>query len=307
MTSVPPSSHWHPGPPPPRPELPDGAPEPDAPPPRVAGPASGGRSGWPDFVWWAPFVAGAMAFVLAMVLFGIAYGVADAVGSVDADKPPPGVTIVATFGQNLLLIAAAVLFAMLGGRRPRRVDFGLRRMSFWKGLGWAALIFGIFYALAFVYSIVLDVDEKDDLAEQLGARDSTLNLVAVALLVTVAAPLGEEFFFRGFMFGALGRRLGWIPAALVTGVIFGAIHAGGTDAVFLVPLMILGVLFCVLYKITGSLLPCMGLHALNNALALGVTLEWSAGEVLAIAVAAPALVVAIGTAVSQRAPKPAMA
>ena len=40
---------------------------------------------------------------------------------------------------------------------------------------------------------------------------------------------------------------------------------------FLVPLGVFGALLCLLYHRTGSLLPCMALHALNNSLALGVS------------------------------------
>ena len=43
---------------------------------------------------------------------------------------------------------------------------------------------------------------------------------------------------------------------------------------FLVPLGVFGALLCLLYYRTGSLLPCMVLHALNNSLALGVSQSW---------------------------------
>lgn len=302
------TSPSHSGPPPARPELPDGVPPPAGPPPRMApsGPATPGRAGWPEFTWWGPVLALLSAFLLALFAFAIIAGVADAVGGgVELDEPPPGVTIGATLVQNAALVVFAVLFAAIGGRRPTREDFGLRRVSFWSGLGWAAASLGAFYLFSFVWAIALNVDEQDDLAQQLGAGDSTLNLVAVALLVAVAAPIGEEFFFRGYFFPALGRRLGLIPAALAVGIVFGTIHAGGTSAVFLVPLAVFGFLLCLLFHRTGSLLPCMGLHALNNAVALGVTLDWAAWQVMLGAVVAPALTLALVVPVARTAPRPA--
>jgi uncharacterized protein len=84
-----------------------------------------------------------------------------------------------------------------------------------------------------------------------------------------------------------------LPAAALTGIIFGAIHLGGTDIEFIVPLMVFGFFLCLLYVWTGSLVPCIVLHALNNALALGVSEEWGAATVLAMvgAAAAVALIV----------------
>ena len=73
-------------------------------------------------------------------------------------------------------------------------------------------------------------------------------------------------------------------------MIFGAIHLGGTDIEFIVPLMVFGFFLCLLYVWTDSLLPCIVLHALNNALALGVSEEWGAATVAAMAAAAVAVV-----------------
>ena len=56
---------------------------------------------------------------------------------------------------------------------------------------------------------------------------------------------------------------------------------------------------------TGSLLPGMGVHALNNALALGSTLGWSGGAVLVGMVVAPVVVVGIAAAVSTTRVRPA--
>ena len=78
--------------------------------------------------------------------------------------------------------------------------------------------------------------------------------------------------------------------------------------VFLVPLAALGFLLCWLYRKTGSLLPGMGVHAFNNALALGVTLEWEWWQVLVAITLAPIAVVWIGSQIAARwTPRPAPA
>ena len=117
--------------------------------------------------------------------------------------------------------------------------------------------------------------KEDDLPEQLGVNDSAVALIVVALLVAVIAPVAEEFFFRGFFFGALRNWKGTWPAALITGLVFGGIHAGSSDPAYLVPLAGFGLALCLLYAKTGSLYPCIGLHCANNSVAFGVTQDWS--------------------------------
>jgi uncharacterized protein len=127
-----------------------------------------------------------------------------------------------------------------------------------------------------VWVVALSIDDtSQDLPDRLGADGSTLNLLIVVVLITVVAPLGEELFFRGFFFGALRNWRGVWPAAIATGAIFGLIHAGSAPLGLLVPLAAFGVGLCLLYHFSGSLYPCIALHALNNSIALGATLSWS--------------------------------
>ena len=58
-----------------------------------------------------------------------------------------------------------------------------------------------------------------------------------------------------------------IVAALVAGTVFGLLHAfTGISAV--PPLITLGFIFCLLYEKTGSIVPGILLHMLNNSVAL---------------------------------------
>jgi membrane protease YdiL (CAAX protease family) len=229
--------------------------------------------------------------VLGVSVVALAVDVAGT--DVAADDPPPGVTIAGTFIQDAALIFSALLLARLTDGRPRPEHFGLRRVAPLFAVGWVALTWSTFLVFSGIWAAALEISESDDLPQELGADESTAALVAVALLVCVAAPIAEELFFRGFCFAALRRWIGVAGGAIATGVIFGLIHAGSADAVFLVPLAFLGAALCLLYQRTGSLLPCIALHALNNSLALGVSQEWAVPEVLALMAAAVVVVLAI--------------
>jgi membrane protease YdiL (CAAX protease family) len=253
-----------------------------------------------------------MLVTLGIAILGATFGtvVARLLGhDVSAGDPPPGVTITGTFFQDAGLILSAWLLARLTAGAPTAAQFGLRRLSALKGLGWLMATWVAFVLFSAVWAAALGVEENDDLPQELGADDSTTALVFVALLVCVAAPIAEELFFRGFCFTALRRKIGVVAGAILTGVIFGAIHAGSADAVFLVPLGVFGALLCVLYHRSGSLVPCIVLHALNNALALGVSQGWEAPQVIGVMIGATAAVLALVLPFSARSagPQPATA
>lgn len=255
----PPSAYPHPGAPPELPELPEGV-------VRRRRPTT---PGWR--AWTAPV---ALIAALALALFGaMVIGITATAFGYSLDDEPPGVLIGGTLFQDGALILCALLFARLA-QRPRPWHFGLRRARFWSSAGWTLLAWATFIGFSAAWSALLDVQETDDLPQELGADESTAALVAVMFLVTVVAPIAEEFFFRGYFFTALRSWRGVWPAAILTGVVFGGIHAGSSPPAFLVPLGVFGLVLCLLYWRTGSLYPPIVLHALNNSIAFGVTQDW---------------------------------
>jgi membrane protease YdiL (CAAX protease family) len=238
-------------PPPERPERPDGA-----------GPR------WP--AWYAG-VGFLVALILTLVVVGI---VAAATGATTTDENPT-FTVVATFLQGVIFIGTAVLFASFSGK-PRLEDFGLRRTPFWPTVGWAALGLASFYALAALYTAIVQPDTEQTVAQDLGANQGTVGLIAAGFMVICVAPVAEEFFFRGFFYRALRSRYSVLGAALIDGLLFGAIHWDFSTAdglLIIPPLAALGFMFCLVYERTGSLYPVIALHALNNAIAFAVTVE----------------------------------
>jgi membrane protease YdiL (CAAX protease family) len=260
VTSIPPPSlDDDPGPPP--------AAGPTA--SRLAGAHRPGAAGWPPWTALAALFAGLVATIVGSGIVAVASGTA---GSLD--DPPPAINIALTLFQNIALVGAAILFARLAGR-PRAIDFGLRRPPLKRAVGLLVAVWIGFYVVSALWVLALGLDEQQELPDRLGADRGTVNLLAVVVLITVIAPLGEELFFRGYFFGALRNWRGVWPAALGTGVVFGAIHVGSAPVGFLVPLAFFGVGLCLLYHYSGSLYPCIALHALNNSIALGAALKWS--------------------------------
>ncbi len=102
---------------------------------------------------------------------------------------------------------------------------------------------------------------------------TTISISLAVLSLVVIAPIVEEIVFRGLLFGALAARLGVVASALVTALLFGAVHG---DPVLFPSLAAMGFITALAYAATGNLWVAITLHALNNALGAAFLLATSA-------------------------------
>jgi membrane protease YdiL (CAAX protease family) len=235
------------------------------------------RPKWPA---WYGLAALGLALVLAVVAGGILFAVLK-VSGVKVTNNSPGFTIGATVIQDALLAGCAIALAAQVAR-PRSEQFGVRGTRLGAAIKWALIAAGIYLAFQILYAAAIHPDEKQSTLEDLGAGNGAAWTVLIGVLVVGVAPFVEEFFFRGFFYGALRTRFSFLAAAAIDGLVFGAIHAPtGIQAV--PPLIALGFAFCLAYEATGSILPGVVLHALNNMVAFGADKDgsWAVGGVVA--------------------------
>jgi hypothetical protein len=170
-----------------------------------------------------------------------------------------------------------------------------------------------YYVVTLVYAAVFSLHGTDQLPSGLGLKTSTWAAIFTALFVCAAAPMAEEFFFRGFLFGVLrrmhvgvaGRELGPWVAAVIVGLLFGLAHFDSAQPEFLIPLGFLGFVLCIVRWRTGSLYPCMALHSINNCIALGVNeFDWNAVEIVALTVGALGVIALVTGPLSARHSEP---
>jgi membrane protease YdiL (CAAX protease family)/uncharacterized RDD family membrane protein YckC len=174
--------------------------------------------------------------LLAATLIGVAYGVATERGRAG---PAP--------------------WSTLGIRRPLRSPYGLAAAAYVGYIG---------FALA--YGALVHPHQKD-ITRDLGFGHGDLGTVMAGLLIVIAAPISEEIFFRGFIFGGFRSRLSFPVAALLSAGIFGLFHYTGSGSETVLPqLAVLGLAFAWVYEETGSIYPTIALHMLNNAFAFAI-------------------------------------
>jgi len=175
-----------------------------------------------------------------------------------------------TLGNVGVQLATALAFLMVpmaiaAQRGAQGLPEILRRLGVRRfrpsALKWMAAAIGAYLLFAIFYSLLIVEPKQEDIAEGFGA------LPVQILLIAVAAPIGEEVCFRGMLYGGLRNRLPRLAAALVAGLVFGALHAlTGVTAV--PPLIAFGFILSLLYEKTGSIVPGILLHMLNNSVAL---------------------------------------
>jgi uncharacterized protein len=241
--------------------------------------------------------AGGLFVSIMVELIGAAFGSSTA-------HPTPAVNIVADFLFDAAFVASALYFSVLGGWMGR-AEFGYVRIPWRRGIAGVMAGGFCYYVVSVAYAAIVNVHGTDRLPTDLGVRSSTWAAAATALFVCAVAPMAEEFFFRGFLFGVLRGRLGPWLAAVVVGVLFGLAHFDSAQPEYLVPLGFLGFVLCIVRWKTGSLYPCMALHAINNSIALGVNeLGWNLVEILALTLGALALIALVTGPLAVRVPTP---
>jgi uncharacterized protein len=271
---------------------------PDPEPPSEVGDERADEPPW--HAWTAP-AAIAVGLVLGVLASIVVAGIGGAFGS-SVSHPTPAVNLISDLVFDVAFVVTALYFAALYRRPPQPADFGYRRIPWTLGIG-AFFGAGIgYFVVTAIYQSIVKLHGTDKLPQGLDVNNSTAALVGAAIFVCVIAPIAEEFFFRGFIFGALrrwhihvaGRNVGTWVAAVLTGILFGLAHTGSASSQYLIPLGFLGFVLCLVRWKTRSLYPCMAIHSVNNSLALGYNqLHWNGGEIIGLMAGALLVISAI--------------
>lgn len=207
-----------------------------------------------------------VAVPLSLVLVGLLVGSG-------LDLPPAITTAVAT--------AVLAGLAVLAGRRAARQSGGWQRAlgldlpewrDTWQILGWSLLLLVVQGVVTAALQQLVDPLEGAVADNASFLREQPLWALLVFAVAAVAfAPVLEELLFRGLVLRGVMLRTGFWPAAVLSSVLFGLFHAQGTDAssvLVVVATAVFGLGLCILARRTGRLGPCIGVHALRNAVAV---------------------------------------
>jgi membrane protease YdiL (CAAX protease family) len=227
--------------------------------------------GWPDLIIFLFFVLGS-SIVLPLIA-GVAAVVFWHVRLADIEKVPATKAAVLVAGQALW--SAATMIYLFCTVRLRQAD------PFWRTIGWRALrpstmtgrkaaffclLGGVGLAVAVqLSSLGIGKRAKLPIEELFQSRGSVLLLMALGILV---APLVEETIFRGYIYPVIARGLGISAGVLLTGALFGLVHApqlwGGWGQIAL--LVIVGVVLTSVRARTGTVVASYLVHLGYNTM-----------------------------------------
>jgi uncharacterized protein len=220
---------------------------------------------------WPPTIGGALAmlgiYLVIMMALGGLISVIDMIagevlGALAAQSAAMTLAAVATLilARPVLSLNWRAAIRLAGGTVPRGV--------------WAPVIvlFAVGYPvvvqIAMVTHLILPMPEflTKLFDELLGTQDQALSAL---VLLTVIAPLAEEFVCRGWLMPALLSRWGSAVAITVTALLFGLMHLNPWQFFYA---FYLGAWLGWVYTRTRSVWPCVAGHAVNNGLAWSTTL-----------------------------------
>ncbi|RDJ00699.1 CPBP family intramembrane metalloprotease [Dyella solisilvae] len=196
---------------------------------------------------------------LMFVLYKLSYAAVTGMGIVG-----PGVTpLIRSLGILALSLLPAVLsYVVLVKAIERRPldEFAARDLP---TLGVAGLVAG-----AVLFSTVVFVLWLADSYHVTGTNPD-VNWLPAVLIVGVGAGVAEEIMTRGVLFRIVEEGLGTWWALAISALFFGAAHIFNPGATLWSSLAIAieaGVLLALIYHVTRSLWPCIGLHAAWNVM-----------------------------------------
>lgn len=218
-------------------------------------------------------IAISMLFIVALPVGAVLVGVAEplTLGTLSA----------IAIAQNVLFVAApAYVVVARYGLQPGRLGFRLDGWQRQVALGilgaavtiplaiagerLAIFLIGLLEGPAQAAARAATEHMSDPLRPVFESVRGVVPVAWVFVLLAVVVPVGEEVFFRGFVYGGLRARWGVAAAVLGSAVFFTVVHV---QVVHALPIFILGVLLALLYERTGGLLASIVTHAINNVIA----------------------------------------
>jgi uncharacterized protein len=170
----------------------------------------------------------------------------------------------AILGAIQFAVFFGILLLILLGL-PKRDFFALRRPTSWRRAAAYTLGgLGAIWLLSLALSPFLDASEEQGIVPEEWDPDRVGAYLAFGAVATFVAPVVEELTFRGLGYSLLVPYGKWV-AIVTTGLLFGAWH--GLIVAFPV-LAGFGIVLGWLRSATGSVYPCIALHALFNGIAI---------------------------------------
>ncbi|WP_283680434.1 type II CAAX endopeptidase family protein [Lentilactobacillus sp. Marseille-Q4993] len=111
--------------------------------------------------------------------------------------------------------------------------------------------------------------QNNDLIQSL-LSSNKIALVLMAFSAVFLSPILEELIFRGILIGGFFNKNQYVLPIIISGLIFSSLHNATFDLISILIYATMGGIFAYLYIRTQDIRVSMGLHFLNNLIAMGL-------------------------------------
>lgn len=186
------------------------------------------------------------------------------------------------FQVGFLLVPGSLYFFFLKEKRIA-LDYN------WKNILWSSVLFtAVFFLLPFLneinYSIAklfgvfehlksLNVENEIRIHQLIGPTASEGAYLVGVLIIALITAISEELLFRGFLMNLLIQYTKRIDLGIIiSALLFALLHFNYLQ---LIPLFVFGLALGTMYHVSGTILPSVIFHCINN----GINLYWVRNEV----------------------------
>ncbi len=237
---------------------------------------------WQDSPWgplagvfygvFVAFLGGQVAVGILLGILLMMFGMPS--GTIDPwFRTPFGVFVSSVLGAGAVF---ALIHLFLRSRRASVKQLGLdtfRRSYVATAIGAFVVYFVAYLIIVSVVKLAipsLDLNQEQDLG--MNNPQGIIELVMAFVILVVLPPLVEEVIFRGFLYTGLRKKLTFLPAAILTSLLFAAGHleiGNNTPLLWIAAIdtFTISMVMCFVRERTGSIWPTIVLHAIKNGLA----------------------------------------
>ena len=235
------------------------------------------RSGLGSTPRWGPddaWAAIAMLFLIELALFAGQVLVGLAAGW--KNDHPDSWFLVSGLVRNVL-VTLFIAFLLRKRFGHAFTDLGLKDPKWKAQMGYGLLAYVAMIpplvisliAVAVVMKLFQAEPEPQEVVQVFLRQGAEPFLIGLTFFVALAGPVMEEIFFRGFLYAGFRSRFGAPAGALMSAVVFAALHL---HAPAFFPILLLGLFLAYLYEVSGSLVAPVTVHIVHNAVMVSLTM-----------------------------------
>ena len=163
--------------------------------------------------------------------------------------------------NQLAIFIVLVYFVKTKNQNPLKL-FAVKKTEIKYYLIAIALLFGLLFGVGYLNILFTNFLESVGLeyGEVSVPLNNPLQLVFTIIIIGVFPPIMEELLFRGLILFSLSRLKSWV-AIILCGGLFSLFHQNPAQTIYQ---FITGCVFALIVIKSGSLLPAIVMHLINN-------------------------------------------